>query len=294
MVRRFKSILVPVDFSGNTDIAISKALSLCSAGCTLHLLHVQQTGHGSPFQYLKSLFRSNSRRLPGAGNSQPEGRLMDLKRTIEKGKNNIKVYASVCYGESVQHTIAKKATDFAVDLVVLGKHSSHSTFPKLNTVTPGSITLSSGIPVLTAKPGSLNHAVKKVVIPVGMEFPANKLAIMEALQQQSGLEIILVVFPYDTSVHSFSKQTLLTTFRILKSQSANPVRYEVLQGRNKALALMNYCMRTNTDILVVYPGIETRVGSWVNSHISDLLPANSRTQVLAIKPANHFLIYYKR
>ena len=130
MIRRFKSILVPVDFSENTDIAISKALSLCSpGGCILHLLHVQQTRHGNLLRHLKLLAGSHSRKFPRTAIDKSEDRLMDLKHSIEASKDNIKVYTSVCYGESVQHTISNKATDLAVDLVVLGKRSRHSTFP---------------------------------------------------------------------------------------------------------------------------------------------------------------------
>lgn len=37
----FKSILIPIDFSGNTEVAINQAIELaCPSGSTFHLLHV--------------------------------------------------------------------------------------------------------------------------------------------------------------------------------------------------------------------------------------------------------------
>lgn len=284
MSKRFNSILVPVDFTENTDIAVSRALSMSNSdGCIIHLLHVHQIRHNNVFQYLKQLFSGYSWKQVRNGISDSEMKLMHLKNSIESARQDIKVYISVCYGETVENMISKKAMNLGVDLVVLGKHSRHSSLPHLNTVIPSRIALSSGIPVLTVKPGSLYNTVKKVVIPVGVDYPFNKLSIMKALQNEPGLEIMLVVFPSNTSNKSYYKQALLSTFRALKSYSSTPVKYKVLQGKNRARALANYCMRTEADMLIVHPGSETRVGSWINSHISDLLPASSRTQILAVK-----------
>ena len=37
----FKSILIPVDFSANTEVAVNQAIELaCTNGSTIHLLHV--------------------------------------------------------------------------------------------------------------------------------------------------------------------------------------------------------------------------------------------------------------
>ena len=38
----FKTILVPVDFSVNTEVAVKKALVLADETTTIHLLHVQK------------------------------------------------------------------------------------------------------------------------------------------------------------------------------------------------------------------------------------------------------------
>jgi nucleotide-binding universal stress UspA family protein len=290
MARDFKSILVPADFSKNTDIAVSRALSLCPGGGTLHLLHVQQTGHGNAFLHLKTIFRGYSWKIVQAGRNASETKLAELKRSIEAARHDVRVYTGVCYGETVEQMISKKAVDLAVDLVVVGKHSRHSSLPHLNTVTPSKLALATGIPVLTVKPGSLYNTLKKVVIPVGIDFPAQKIAIMEALHNDPGPEILLVVFPYDKTNRAYSKQALLNTFKALKSRSANPVRYDVLEGKNKARALADYCTKIEADMVIVHPGTETRVGTWMNSHISDLLPANSRTQVLTVKAAGAVVV----
>lgn len=285
MPKHFNTILIPVDFSANTDIAVSKALNISKhSSCTIHLLHILQMGPVNLLEYAKHIFKGYSQREIQAVMGNTEDRLGYIKSSIERRKDDVEVYITVCYGENVEDMILKKAVDLGVDLVILGKRSSHSRFPRLNTVIPSRIAQQSGIPVLTVKPGSLNNEVKNVVIPVGSSFPASKLAVMEALQCMTAMQIMLVVFPYDEDAQAFSKQTLLNTFKTLKSQSTNPVRYIVLQGKNKARALLGYCNEVGADILIVNPGTETTINHWLNSHISDFLPAGSKTSILAVKP----------
>jgi len=284
MAKHFHTILIPVDFSVNTDIAVSKALSIGHhSDCVIHLLHVQQISSTNLFRYVKQLLSGYSWNQVTAAIKDSEQKLEELKFAIETRRKDVKVYISVCYGESVEDAIAKKAVNFGADLIVLGKHSHHSNFPQLNTVTPSRIALASGIPVLTAKPGSKDNAIKKVVMPVGARFPASKLAVMEALQCEAPIQIMLVVFSNDETDQPYPKQALLNTFKTLKSQSANPVRYVVLHGTNKARALLDYSKNIEADMLIVHPVTETRIGGWINNHISDLLPAHSKTLVMAVK-----------
>lgn len=285
MAKQFNTILIPVDFSANTDIAVSKALSISQhGGCTIHLLHVQQMGPANLLEYAKYIFRGYPQKQVQDVIAALEDRMEYIKSSIERKRDDVLVYTTACFGENIEDTILKKAMDLRADLVILGKRCTHSRFPHLNTVTPSRIAQKSGIPVLTVKPGSMDTEVKTVVIPVGASFPASKLAVMEAIQSTSAMQIMLVVFPYDEDARAFSKQALLNTFRTLKSQSANPVRYIVLHGKNKAKALLSYCNEMDADMLIVHPGAETMINHWVNSHISDFLPASSKTSVLAVKP----------
>jgi nucleotide-binding universal stress UspA family protein len=285
MAKQFNTILIPVDFSANTDIAISKALSISQHNsCTIHLLHILQMGPVNLLEYAKYMFKGYSQREVLSVMGDSEDRLGYIKSSIESRRDDIVVYVDVCYGENIEATILKKATELGVDLVILGKRSAHSRFPRLNTVTPSRLAQQSGIPVLTVKPGSVDNDVKNVVMPIGSSFPASKLAVMEILQSIAAMQIMLVVFPYDEDAQAFSKQTLLNTFKTLKNQSANPVRYIILRGKNKAKALLGYCNEVGADMLIVNPGVETRMNHWLNSHISDFLPAGSKTSILAVRP----------
>ena len=283
MPPRFSTILIPVDFTVNTDVAIGKALEICHKGPgSIHLYHVQPVIRRNLLHYFRYYLSGYSLKEINASISESQARLSKLKETIKEIKEDIDVFTSVSFGERIEASIANKASRLRADIVIIGKHRHHSCFPFLNTVVTSRLATSSGIAVLTVKPGSLNNEIKTVVIAVGRYYPEKKLEILEALRKKNRLHIRLVSFSDDMDDGHSSRQPLLDTFRAIKNHLSNPVDCEMLKGRNKARALLNYCKKTDADMLIVTPESETKIGRFMNKHISDLIPANSKTQVLAV------------
>ena len=150
---------------------------------------------------------------------------------------------------------------------------------------PSRLSTTSGIPVLTAKPGSMMSKTKTAVISITNQFPGTKLSVLEALHRKLSLQVYLVTFLKDGENPSFSKQMLLNAIKVLKGNHSIPVEYRILDGKNKAKSLLAFCTKVEADVLIVYPDTETLVKGWFNRHISDFLPANSKTQVFTVKPA---------
>jgi hypothetical protein len=138
--------------------------------------------------------------------------------------------------------------------------------------------------VLTVKPGAINHPIKTVVIPVSKEFPERKIRIIHALRRKLRMHICLVTFPDTRDDQETLPASLLNAYRFFKADPLNDVDFAVLKGNNKAKAILEYCNKVNADLLIVDPGSETRIG-WLNRHISDVLPIQSKTQILAIQTA---------
>ena len=286
MVKPISNILVPVDFSENTEVAISKALEFCPAAitkCTIHLYHVQRIVlHGYSYLLTKTLAGYTQQQV-NDDIKKSQDLLEQLKINIQK-ERDINVLCWVSFGETVQEGIIKKAKQLSVDLIVIGKHSHHTVLPFLNTVIPSKLALCSRVPVLTAKPGSFHQEIKTIVVPVGNNFPEAKLEILSMLAMRSRPNIRLVIFDEKGLEQPRTKQLLLYTFRAFKSRFTNPIYYDTLEGGNKARSLLAYCNKIGADVLIVYPEIETKVDNWTNVNISDLLPAHSKTQILAVTP----------
>jgi nucleotide-binding universal stress UspA family protein len=253
---RFSKILIPVDFTINTEVAIRKGMALCdSSDSSIHLLHV----------------------LAKKGSSKNQ--LEVLKKLITNTRPDIFVDVWIEEKRSIESSIIKNAVKINADLIVIGKNSHHSFFPFLNTVFPARVAQKTGITVLTVKPGAKDHTIKTVVVPVGEQFRNNKVDVINALRKKFPINICLVTFlEGDEKVIPAS---LLNAYRQLKAIPAMNITYQVLAGRNKMKAILSYCEKVNADLLIVNAVSETRVG-WLNQHISDVLPVGSKTQILAV------------
>ena len=261
----FKTILVPVDFSINTDVAISKAIEIGDKDATtLHLLHVaaQESDEAALEQ------------------------LNELKINIGKNATNVNVFTWLQQSSSVQQGIADKAKNLNADLIVIGKSSTHSWFPFLKTVASSDLVELSGTAVFTVKPGALHNAIKTVVVPVAEDLPEQKMQAILALCKKGKIKVHLVTFMNDENIASeFSAAALLKFYQWLKDSVHCTVEYAVLHGSNKVKAVLLYAEKIEADILLVHPTSETKIG-WMNRHISDVLSPDSKVQVLAVQPSH--------
>jgi len=277
----FKTILVPVDFSINADVAINKALELADESATIHLVHVLDHTF---FNLTASKVRKLSRRDSWVDPTEADKMLNEWKESIEDGFPSIQVSTWLLPSISIQQAIAQKAKEIQADLIVIGKNSNHTWLPFLNTVTPSELAESTGMAVLTVKPGSLHNKIRTIVIPLTNQLTKNKLEVVAALCKKYKMKVYLVTFLNDDPApQEFSASTLLQVYQWLKNTLHCAVEYAVLHGSNKVKAILCYAESINADILLVHPESETRIG-WLNRHISDVLPSQSKVQVLTVQP----------
>jgi len=270
MLASFKNILIPVDFTLNTEVAVTKTLELINGeGATIHLLHV--LGPAYPFAKEKLLLE--------------EKKLIEWKETIKDYYPEVSVQLWSVKSFSVQKAIREKAQDISADLIVIAQTSRHNWMPVLKTVLPMRLATSTRIAVLTVKPGALHNRPKTIVVPITDAMPEIKVRALESLCKNTRLNVHLVTFVDARNVlPEISASALLKVYQLLKARLHCPVEYAVMHGQNKAKALLQYAEKNNADILLVYPKKETQLGWW-NHHIPDVLPPESKVQILAVQPA---------
>jgi nucleotide-binding universal stress UspA family protein len=277
-----KNILIPVDLALNTELAVRRGLELADQGTTIHLLHVQ---HHDMSGIDWSVGRYFAHSADSGTHGEIDEKLLHWKWTIEDSVKNIFVCTWIVYGEPVQRAIEKKAKQIAADLIIIGKSSHHSWFPFLNTVIPSQIVRNTGISTFTVKPGSLDNKIRSVIVPIAGEGPANKLNAITTICRKFRIKVHLVTFMNDRNDPlGFYPSHLLQAYQSLKSLGCTQVQYSVLPGGNIARSLVAYAERIGADVLLVHPESETKIG-WMNKHISDVLPRDSRIQVLTVKPS---------
>lgn len=277
---QFGQILVPVDFTINTQVAIGKALSIAEPGnSTLHLLHVRPVSLKNFLGY-DVFSKDNSVNGHAGVENFINAKMQSLRTTIYQKRPDIHVTTYTINDINVEATIIKKAMEIMPDIILLAKKSHHSFLPFLNTVVPTRIAQQTQIPVLISKPGSIDHTIKTIVVPLGKIFPQKKIDIINALRRRSRLHIRLLAFREDEDSNQIPG-ILIHVYRLLRQGVLSDIQYETVSGKNKAKAILAYCEKVDADLLIVTPESETKIG-WLNKHISDVMPAASKTQVLAI------------
>jgi nucleotide-binding universal stress UspA family protein len=278
MPNYFKKILIPLDFSINTDVAVNKGVELADTGTTIHLLYVHSFGLPGLTGIVKR-FITEAAELPDY--KMVKKKIAQWKACIEETRNDICVHTWIVLEGSVQKAIEKKAEQLAVDLIIVGKNSQHSWFPIFNTVLSDKLAKKTGVVVLTIKPGAINKRNQTIVLPVTNETAGHKLEVISAICRKFRVKIYLVTFLNNASESpGFSASSLLQVYQYLKFTHSH-VEYAVLHGHNKAKAIMEYAEKIKADILLVQPEAETRIG-WPDRHISDALPLGSKVQVWAV------------
>src|SRR6478672_2099209 len=93
----FKTILIPIDLSINTEVAIKKALDIADEGTELHLLYVQSytsTGLSAFAQYFGASQESSDDII--------KEKIAQWKKSIEECTQNIRVHTWISVNNSVQ------------------------------------------------------------------------------------------------------------------------------------------------------------------------------------------------
>jgi nucleotide-binding universal stress UspA family protein len=274
----FNTILLPVDFEINTEMAVKKALELSDPGQTvIHLFHVQRPSMPWSSIWGDEIFQNDSK-------DKLLYKLLQWKGLIEENYPEIKVNADVAYSSRVERAIIEKAKDIKADIIVIGKHSARHWLTFMNTVFPNHIAKATGYPVLTFKPGSIYTRIRSIVVPVGPEMPQKKVDLIMTLKQKFRITIHLVtVISKKQNANKFSGYSLLETYRYLKDIVQCPLNHEVLHGENVAHSAFEYAKSIKADMLLVEPESETKLSSFPSKHIIDELKPNSKLQILAIQ-----------
>lgn len=269
----FNNILVPVDFTVNTEVAVAKALALTDPeGAMLHLLHV----------------RLNKVGMAALANEKELAATLDRwQQLLEDCQPRLRVCWWIAHADSINAGIMHYAVNHGCNLVVIGKNRSNHWFRFTDTIVPRRVAAQTGIPVLTARPGALQTQVRTIVVPVTETLPLIKMAALSLLCARMHPTIHLVVFGTNATVSTQNAASLLQVYQWVRSHLHCPVAYALLDGSSRSRSLLRYAQKVDADLLLVYPEQETRVDIW-NRHISDVLPAESKVQVLALLPQTEF------
>jgi nucleotide-binding universal stress UspA family protein len=272
MAIAFNKVLIPVDFSLNTEIAVKRALGLIGGDNTiLHLLHVLPPGQGSAHFF--KVWAVNK----------------ELEKWVEQihaMQGAIRVKSHVLKGRSVQRMIIECAGMVKPDLIIIGKQNTRRRWPFFPGVSPARIAKNSNFPVLTVKPGSAGSRTRVIVIPVRDFLPERKLEWAVLLAKRYKAQIHLLAIQGHPEPKEWAlPQVFLKAYHFLREQLQHPIEYASSGRLSPAKATLNYAELIMADMILVNPGSESGIPGFTGSrHISDLLGRDSKIQVLDVEP----------
>lgn len=277
MSQTFKSILVPVDFSINTEIAVKKAMELMDEyEPVIHLVHV------SSWLQLNHYFPVNGF-WGDAGAGDIRKKMEQWRAAIMENHPAVQVVLHNVRAGNVQSAIARIAMSIKPELIIIGKHRAHNWCTFLNTVSPGTLALATQYPVLTVKTGSLRNKVRSIVYPVNGALTGKK---MEVLIGLSGRYRARVYLAKQMSVGEESAKAgytdFIETYRLLKHSVNCPIDYVILPGPSLSLSALHFAETVKADMLLLPPGRSITTVGLPNPQVNDLIRGDSKLEVLSI------------
>jgi len=272
MAIAFNKVLVPVDFSLNTETAIKKAAGLIGSDDTdLHLLHVIRPGRHAIHQFKVWAV---------------EKELQQWKDTLRKDYPGLRVLTHVLKGSSVGRMIVECANMLKPDLIIIGRQNNRRRWSFSRGISPDAIAKKSGCPVLTVKPGSLDTRTRVIVIPIRDFLPERKLEWGVLLAKRYNAQVhLLAIRDRPEPAQWVLPQVFLKAYHHLRENLHHPVEYSSTGRHSPARATLNYAEMIMADMILVNPQTESGISGFACSrHISDLLAKDSRIQVLDVEP----------
>jgi nucleotide-binding universal stress UspA family protein len=277
MPGKLYNILVPVDFSGRSKWAISKAIELANNfQCNIHLVHVVSKN------LLPLIPVDASMLLPydiTADLNNARKKLEILKETYRHhlcGEGKIEI--SLLQGRTSQQLI-KYIEQYDMDLVVVGLSKFNLIHRILSAVSISQLARKTNVPALAIRSSGLVSHFKKIVLPLTNEVPVRRIKLATLLARTFQSTVYLVSLRKDDNA---AEIVLNKTLEVIQSLSTIPVQCFLLEGKNLAKSTLDFSKRINADLIMANPLKEFHMPGWWNRITRKLLSYGSKIPVITV------------
>lgn len=283
MPKKLYNILVPVDFSGRSKWAISKAIELANNfSCNVHLVHVVSKNilplvpidAGQMLQYDFTVDMNNARKKLQV--------LKDRYRHHLVGDGRIEI--SLLQGNPSQE-LKRYIEQFEMDLVVVGLSKFNLIHRILSAVSISRLARKTNVPVLAIRSSGLISHFKKIVLPLAnADVPVRRIQFATMLARSFRSTVYLVSLRKDDT--NAAQTVLNKTLEVIQSLSTIPVQCVLLEGKNLAQSTLEFSRRINADLIMANPLKEFHMPGWWNSITRKLLSYGSNIPVITVDKKN--------
>lgn len=282
MPRKLYNILVPVDFSGRSKWAISKAIELANNfNCNIHLVHVVTTN------LLPLIPVDMSQLFPYDNTAAVNNALKKLEDMKDRYRQHLcgagKIEISLLQGLPSQQ-LTQYIEQYNMDLVVVGLSKFNLIHRIISAVSISRLARKTNVPVLAIRSSGLVSHFKKIVLPLTNDVPVRRIQMATMLARSFQSTVYLVGLRKDDNA---AEAILNKTLEVVQSLSTIPVQCFLLEGKNLAKSTLEFSKRINADLIMANPLKEFHMPGWWNRITRKLLSYGSRIPVITVDKHNN-------
>ncbi|MBC7826233.1 MAG: universal stress protein [Chitinophagaceae bacterium] len=276
MNKLFNNILVPVDFSDVSELAIEKAIDIANHfKCNIHLVVAETNSIGRR----KRQFNKSINRIAA-----------DAEASLYRLQN--KFTFRLHPGLSIQSSLRKGTRNRAVieytlrhniDLVIIGRSTGVMTKLMGSSYDTAEITKHIECPVLTVRMNTSNDQWLNIVLPVCSMLPVRKIMFACYLARKYNSKIHLLAIAGDEiETDTERNQYLYKAYQLLRDNTNLVIECHTIRGHNIAESTLRFAQKINADLIVVNTGQESRLSGIVNRIFDGSLFSESKIPVMSV------------
>lgn len=268
----------------DASVAVKKALELKDEKdqVRIHFLMYRHESFGYNFL---NFFKKKKSSGNNSYNTLFEKRFPSFKKEIEEQCDNCLLVLDTIPQKNITKGLVKYINENGIDLFLFcQKRATHGLgFSKK--INFNKIARQSSCSVLSITPGSLNHSVKSIILPVGSFIPEKKIQIAIAFAQKyNGLIHLVTMLDNSDEGHSKMKVDIFyKTYKILQECGYTP-QYKILSKYESHEILLRYAENANADLILLNPEKRSFLSTITVNAIVDFISPHSHLQVLMTKP----------
>ena len=285
-MKLFSKILVPIDFSTISNVALERAIEtavLCNSK-ELHLISVVDI---NTIGYLVAVEPGVMINYGGVDDhiKTAESKMLAIKENIlQQYKVNIKYKITVgnLITAIIEYTEAEK-----IDLIVMATSGSDGINEFIFGSNSQHVAEKVNCPILTVNTNSSRELYKKIILPIENFYPKNKLAFAKAIAQIFKSEIHLVCLKDE--LNNTDKTTEHIIYTIVEELNLENIPHQlfIAGGKNITDAILRYAEKASIDLILVNPGEESTLTGRIIDALGGQIINHAQTPVLTIKKENN-------
>lgn len=282
-----KKILIPIDFSATSKLALEHAANLCKKfNSELHLIHI--------FKNTSADVLPNISATDAYSNSTEGLKTLvanELNSIGEKFSSKYNVGYNVEIREgSVSKEITKAATEVKADMIVMGTHGVSGVEEFFMGSNAYRVVTTSPLPVLTVQGHADLTGYENIVLPIdSSQHTRDKVSQAVTFAEAYGSTIHILGLVKDEEDEQQEEKEINLKIKQVKELLSNKdikFTFKKIEGNNIAESTLKYSESVDADLTIIMTDQENYTGFFVGPYAQRIVN-HSKTPVLTCTPIGH-------